>query len=240
VLILEAGLPVPDSREEYVNNFYLALAKTPESPYPALAGSHRFRSRIRSACCPIHQSSPHRARTVLSIGKAPDVSYLVQAQPWIETHDPKLPPQNPPPDENGNIMGLQFSSTFERNGGGTSWHWLGTVVCASSRTISNYRQSTDTALIGHHLSRTAATVALAEKEIGVGRQHSGATAARSGRTGFPAGLRVSDAVYSEEYCRRCREQRDRRLAGARHIARYARRFRPDDVQRLRHADATGP
>ncbi len=38
VLILEAGLPVPDSREEYMNNFYLALAKTPESPYPALAG----------------------------------------------------------------------------------------------------------------------------------------------------------------------------------------------------------
>ena len=29
VLILEAGLPVPDSREEYMNNFYLALAKTP-------------------------------------------------------------------------------------------------------------------------------------------------------------------------------------------------------------------
>ena len=38
VLILEAGLAVPDSREEYMNNFYLALAKTPESPYPALAG----------------------------------------------------------------------------------------------------------------------------------------------------------------------------------------------------------
>src|SRR5205807_8644694 len=38
VLILEAGLAVPDSREEYMENFYLALAKTPESPYPALAG----------------------------------------------------------------------------------------------------------------------------------------------------------------------------------------------------------
>src|SRR5882672_654617 len=38
VLILEAGPAVPDSREEYVENFYLALAKTPESPYPSLAG----------------------------------------------------------------------------------------------------------------------------------------------------------------------------------------------------------
>src|SRR5579863_3340182 len=38
VLILEAGVAVPDSREEYMENFYLALAKTPESPYPAIAG----------------------------------------------------------------------------------------------------------------------------------------------------------------------------------------------------------
>ena len=38
MLILEAGPAVPDSREQYMENFYLALAKTPESPYPALAG----------------------------------------------------------------------------------------------------------------------------------------------------------------------------------------------------------
>ena len=96
VFILEAGLAVPDSREEYVNNFYLALAKTPESPYPALAG------RTGSEKEPVGKL-PHPAElptpraTVLSIGKGPDHSYLIQAQPWIETHDPKLPPQNPPP-----------------------------------------------------------------------------------------------------------------------------------------------
>ena len=38
VLILEAGVAVPDSREEYMENFYLALAKVPEAPYPAIAG----------------------------------------------------------------------------------------------------------------------------------------------------------------------------------------------------------
>src|SRR4029453_17061596 len=116
VLILEAGLPVPDSREEYVNNFYLALAKTPESPYPALAGRTGSQQNPVGGLPDPSKLPPPRA-TVLSIGKAPDVSYLVQAQPWIETHDPKLPPQNPPPDENGNICGLQFSSPFERTGG---------------------------------------------------------------------------------------------------------------------------
>jgi choline dehydrogenase-like flavoprotein len=33
VLILEAGVAVPDSREEYMENFYLALAKTPDSTW---------------------------------------------------------------------------------------------------------------------------------------------------------------------------------------------------------------
>src|ERR1700752_5457703 len=100
VLILEAGLAVPYSREEYMNNFYLALAKTPESPYPALAG------RIGSEKLPVGElpdpsKLPTPRATVLAIGKAPDVSYLVQAQPWIETHDTSEPPQNPPPHDQG-------------------------------------------------------------------------------------------------------------------------------------------
>ncbi len=128
VIILEAGLPVPDSREEYVNNFYLALAKTPEAPYPALAG-RTGSQKNPVGVLPNPTNLPTPRATVLAIGKAPDVSYLVQAQPWIETHpDSKEPPQNPPADQNGNVRGLQFSSTFERNGGGTSWHWLGTSL----------------------------------------------------------------------------------------------------------------
>src|SRR3954462_13339951 len=79
VLILEAGLAVPDSREEYMENFYLALAKTPESPYPSLAG------RIGSKENPVGKlpdpaTLPTPRATVLAIGAKPDVSYLVQAE----------------------------------------------------------------------------------------------------------------------------------------------------------------
>ena len=36
VLILDAGQGVPDNRGQYMDNFYLSNAKTPESPYPPL------------------------------------------------------------------------------------------------------------------------------------------------------------------------------------------------------------
>src|SRR4051812_31232896 len=34
VLILEAGQPIPVSREDYMENFYTSPSKMPESPYP--------------------------------------------------------------------------------------------------------------------------------------------------------------------------------------------------------------
>jgi choline dehydrogenase-like flavoprotein len=166
VLILEAGLPVPDSREDYVNNFYLALAKTPESPYPALAGRTGSQQNPVGVL-PDPSKLPTPRATVLAIGKAPDVSYLVQAQPWNETHDPSVPPENPPPDLNGNIRGLQFSSTFERNGGGTSWHWLGTSLRELENDIRMYTK------YGHAVDWPVTYTemqplwGLAEKEIGV-------------------------------------------------------------------------
>ncbi|HXQ73468.1 MAG TPA: hypothetical protein VN844_23410, partial [Pyrinomonadaceae bacterium] len=67
VLILEAGLAVPDNREEYMENFYLALAKTPESPYPALAG----RSGTKDAPAgklPDPATLPTPRATVLGLG----------------------------------------------------------------------------------------------------------------------------------------------------------------------------
>src|ERR1044072_7916456 len=82
VLMLEAGLTVPDSREEYMNNFYLALAKTPESPYPALAG-RKGSQKEPVGKLPDPSKLPTPRATVLSLGKAPDVSYLLQAQHWI-------------------------------------------------------------------------------------------------------------------------------------------------------------
>ncbi|HEX6648347.1 MAG TPA: GMC family oxidoreductase [Pyrinomonadaceae bacterium] len=118
VIILEAGLPVPDSREDYMNNFYLALAKTPEAPYPALAG-RKGSDANPAGELPDPAALPTPRATVLGLGGPPNISYLVQAQ---------ATGQNAPPDDNGNIRGLQFSSTFERNAGGTAWHWLGTSL----------------------------------------------------------------------------------------------------------------
>lgn len=117
VLILEAGLAVPDSREDYMQNFYLALAKTPEAPYPAIADQQSTPSGGINIPDPGKLPTPRA--TILGLGKGPDQSYLIQQQPTGT---------NPPSDPNGNVRGLQFSSTYERIGGGTSWHWLGTSL----------------------------------------------------------------------------------------------------------------
>src|SRR5436190_490847 len=170
VLILEAGLPVPDSREEYMENFFLALAKTPEAPYPALAG--RQGSKLNPVGeLPDPSKLPTPRATVLTIGKSPDVSYLVQQEPFIEVHkndSPPPPPQNPPTDpETGQVRGLQFSSTFERNGGGTSWHWLGTSLRELENDIrlkTVYGHGYDWPLTYEELQ---GLWALAEQEIGV-------------------------------------------------------------------------
>ena len=115
VLILEAGPAVPDSREQYMENFYLALAKTPESPYPSLAG--RTGPGIGTLQDPATLPTPRA--TVLMIGQSPDVSHLIQSQ----TAGVPVEPKNP----DSPVRQLQFSSTYERIGGGTAWHWLGSV-----------------------------------------------------------------------------------------------------------------
>lgn len=167
VLILEAGLAVPDSREEYMENFYLALAKTPESPYPALAGRQGSQAEPVGKL-PDPATLPTPRATVLSIGKSPDISYLVQQEPFTELHPNDPHPQNPPVDpKTGDVRGLQFSSTFERNGGGTSWHWLGTSLRELENDIrlkTKYGHGRDWPL---DYSELQELWALAEKEIGV-------------------------------------------------------------------------
>jgi len=151
VLILEAGLAVPDSREGYMENFYLALAKTPEAPYPATAS----RKGQPAQPLPDPATLPTPRPTVLSLGQAPDASYLVQPQGAGV------------PDKQGNMRQLQFSSTYERNGGGTSWHWLGTslrLVENDIRMKTNYGVFTDWPI---DYSELQTLWAEAEKEIGV-------------------------------------------------------------------------
>lgn len=113
VLILEAGPAVPDNRGQYMENFYLSLAKTPESPYPPLPGDGASRP-LFPLPDPALEAVPRA--TVLMIGKQADQSYLVQESVTANA-----------PDGNGK-RGLPFSSTFERVGGGTAWHWLGTSL----------------------------------------------------------------------------------------------------------------
>ncbi|NMO19859.1 GMC family oxidoreductase [Pyxidicoccus fallax] len=100
VLILEAGPPIPDSREKYMETFFLAAAKTPESPYPP------------TTLAPAEEATPRPTILGLANWKNAQKSYLVQPEP-----DPAHGPQ-----------GLPFASTYERVGGGTTWHWLGTSL----------------------------------------------------------------------------------------------------------------
>ncbi|MDX6402927.1 MAG: glucose dehydrogenase [Blastocatellia bacterium] len=166
VLILEAGLAVPDNREEYMNNFYLALAKTPEAPYPALAGRTGSKENPAGAL-PDPATLPTPRATVLGLGGKPDVSYLIQAQSDASANPDKKDPQNPPTDDKGNVRGLQFPSTFERNGGGTAWHWLGTSLRELENDIrlnTKYGHGVDWPITYKELQPLWA---LAEKEIGV-------------------------------------------------------------------------
>lgn len=166
VFLLEAGLAVPDSREQYMENFYLALAKTPEAPYPALAG-RTGSSDHPVGVLPDPSVLPTPRATVLGLDKAPDVSYLVQAQSDASLHPKKKDPQNPKPEPDHSVRGLQFSSTYERIGGGTSWHWLGTSLRELENDIrlkTKYDHGVDWPVTYEELQPLWAE---AEKEIGV-------------------------------------------------------------------------
>lgn len=99
VLILDAGQGVPENRSEYMDNFYLSNSKTPESPYPPLGS------------LPGREATPRATIAGLNVWTDPDQSYLIQPEPRTPL------PQN-----------LPFASTYERVGGGTTWHWLGTSL----------------------------------------------------------------------------------------------------------------
>jgi choline dehydrogenase-like flavoprotein len=103
VIILEAGAGVPPNINEYMNRFYSASAKVPESPYtPEVFGPNGLNDANK-----INAGRP----TVLSLGpeggfgdwKDPAQSYLIQTG------------ESP------------FASTYDRVAGGTA-HWLGTSL----------------------------------------------------------------------------------------------------------------
>jgi choline dehydrogenase-like flavoprotein len=91
VLVLDAGPAVPPNRGDYMERFYTAMSKVPESPYPDIPDVPRPRS-----------DDPGTLTT--NPADPTPYSYLVQTGP------------------------LPFASTYERVGGGTTWHWMGTSL----------------------------------------------------------------------------------------------------------------
>ena len=110
VVILEAGAGIPPDINEYMNRFYKAAAKVPESPYtPTLFDKDGQFSEEDNDPSKVPAGRP----TVMTLGPSdwanPKKSYLVQNK----TNDGK--PATP------------FASTYDRVAGGTS-HWLGTSL----------------------------------------------------------------------------------------------------------------
>ncbi len=118
VLILEAGPKVPADRSGYMETFFKANAKTPESPYPPSTQN----AVPSTADNPLGLPDPAKENTprytVLQIGswRKPKQSYFeFTAQP------PNLQGDSP------DAM-FAYGSSYERIGGGTTWHWLGTSL----------------------------------------------------------------------------------------------------------------
>ena len=99
VLVLESGPAIPPNRSEYLERFYTAVLKAPESPYPP----------EQSEQTPAKQFAPRATIQDLITAGSDDPnklqkSYLVQKGKQL------------------------FASTYERVGGGTMWHWMGTAL----------------------------------------------------------------------------------------------------------------
>jgi choline dehydrogenase-like flavoprotein len=178
VLILESGAALPPNTNDFMNRFYMALAKVPEIPYtPDLfnpPGSFNLTNpTLMNAARP----------TVLTLDGSnwqdSNQSYLIQDGP------------------------LAFGSTYERVAGGTMRHWLGTslrFVPNDFKMQSVYHQLVDWPISYDDIEKWYGA---AEAEIGVS-----ANAADQGYLGikFPPGYKypmkpippslVDDAVSS--------------------------------------------
>ncbi|MEO6980782.1 MAG: GMC family oxidoreductase [Mucilaginibacter sp.] len=126
VLVLEAGIAIdglitnPDenqlvtgNRAEFMNDFFMAMAKTPESPYLQNYNAPRPAVLDIQPIPPFTLDNPVQ----LPAGAPPPAP--------IDCADPKTSIDNGYFIQRGPIP---FGSTYERRGGGTSWHWLGTSL----------------------------------------------------------------------------------------------------------------
>lgn len=98
VLVLDGGKRTPDSRDAYMQQFYLAMAKTPEAPYP------NYKNNPVPLSLDIGNWKTERALEDAFKQNYSPPGYLIQKGP------------------------LPFCSTYERVAGGTTWHWSGTAL----------------------------------------------------------------------------------------------------------------
>lgn len=109
VLVLEAGPAAPASRSGFMSRYFTNTLKSPSSPYPPAISP---RLPDEDFPLPDRLATPRATIPMLfTPGKPgsgyvtdPESSYLVQRGP------------------------APFCSTYERVSGGTTWHWLGTVL----------------------------------------------------------------------------------------------------------------
>ncbi|QWF17680.1 GMC family oxidoreductase [Lysobacter capsici] len=115
VLILEGGPPVPKSREDYMQTFFTANAKTPESPYPPTMQGAGSASNPLGQPDPATLNTPRYTVLQINAWQNPAQCYFVYPpQTATRADDPE--------------MTFAFGSSYERVAGGTTWHWLGTSL----------------------------------------------------------------------------------------------------------------
>lgn len=118
VLILEAGAPVPVDRSGYMETFFKANAKTPESPYPPTTQNPAAATPDNPLGLPDPATENVPRYTVLQIGawRNPKQCYFdyTPQPPYLKGDSPEVT--------------FAFASSYERIGGGTTWHWLGTSL----------------------------------------------------------------------------------------------------------------
>ena len=118
VLILEAGPKIPTDRSNYMETFFKANAKTPESPYPPITQGAVASDENNPLGLPDPGKENTPRYTVLQIGswRKPKQSYFdfQQQQDNLKGDSPEA--------------NFAYGSSYERIGGGTTWHWLGTSL----------------------------------------------------------------------------------------------------------------
>lgn len=118
VLILESGPAVPADRSGYMETFFTANAKTPESPYPPTTQNPNAATDNNPLGLPDPSTENAPRYTVLQIGawRQPQQCYFTYTP-----QDANVSPDSP-------SAKFAFASSYERIGGGTTWHWLGTTL----------------------------------------------------------------------------------------------------------------